>query len=248
VWLYDVVEPNEEFSVAHYTSLARPLISDIWQRGKLPIVVGGTGLYISSILRGIGTEGIAPKPELRGVLDKLSLGILQKLLAVLHSHAWERLNKSDRANPRRLIRKIEIAMSGKDRETGGKNPVVADTCIVGLTVPFQYLDEKINRRVDERVKQGIVREIETLLSRGVRFSDPAMTSLGYREWQPFFTGARDSEILKREIIESWKKHERQYARRQMTWFRRANDIRWFDIRDAHVSTKIERMASAWYTG
>jgi len=249
VWLYDVVTPKEEFSVAHYTALARPLLADIWERGKLPIVVGGTGLYIRALVKDIGTSGVEPDPGLRIVLDKLPVRMLQRLVSMLLPSEWSRLNESDRANPRRLIRKIEIAMAGKEYSMDGKNPLNADVCTIGLTAPLPYLDKKIDDRVRERVKQGIVKEIEGLLARGIAFSDPGMTSLGYREWQPWLTeGFVRTVGSEREIIGVWKRHERQYARRQLTWFKKQPGIDRFDITGVRYEAEIERRVSAWYTG
>jgi tRNA dimethylallyltransferase len=247
IWLYDVADPKEAFSVAHFTALARPLIEDIRRRGKMPIIVGGTGLYIKALVSGIGTVDVEPDLGLRKVLDKLSVGILQKLLAVLHPPAWDRLNDSDRANPRRLLRKIEVAVSDKDDRTGGSKPNAGDTCTIGLKAPIPYLDEKISNRVRERMEAGMLNEIDALLAHGVQFSDPGMTSLGYREWKLFFADGEKSSAVKRDSIDRWILHERQYSRRQMTWFRKQPRIQWFDVSNPKVGEKIEQLVSAWYT-
>jgi tRNA dimethylallyltransferase len=246
--LYDVADPKEDFSVAHYSALVRPILDDIRERGKLPIVVGGSGLYIKALVSGIGTADRKPDRGLRKVLGMLSVGMLQKLLSVLKPAAFSGMNASDRANPRRLIRKIELASSYDTfRSDRAKSPPT-DTYTIGLNADPTYLDGTINARVDKRVRQGIVREIEALLGRGVAFSDPAMTGLGYREWEPFFTHRGNAPDVQRDVIRAWKLHERQYARRQMTWFRRQPNIRWFDIRTSDIGKKLEQLVSAWYTG
>ncbi|MCJ7826192.1 tRNA (adenosine(37)-N6)-dimethylallyltransferase MiaA, partial [Patescibacteria group bacterium] len=198
LWLYDVVNPDEEFSVAHYQHIATSVIENIRKRGKLPIVVGGTGLYIKSLLFPIETSHIPPNKQLRKTLERYSLEDLQKRLQKEDSLTWDLMNLSDRQNPRRLIRKIEIALYKKDRKTsdnktslhqcfGGQavraKKIEEDILLIGLTASYPVLYQRIDERVEKRVRQGIVGEVKSLLGKGYSWDLPSMNTFGYKEWK-----------------------------------------------------------------
>src|SRR3989344_6082991 len=237
LWLYDVVNPDEEFSVAPYQRLAKAAIEDIRKRGKLPIIVGGTGLYIKSLIEPMETISIPPNKKLRKELNRLSLVNLQKRVYQQAPSVWDSMNVSDRQNPRRLIRKFEISQQEKNYITSNNT---YDYLMIGLRVPFPILYERIDRRVDERVKQGILEEIKGLLAKGYSWDLPAMNALGYKEWK----GSFDKQ---QEVIQRWKFHEHAYARRQMTWFRKMKNIEWFDITGAGHQKEVEDKVQRWYT-
>lgn len=236
VWLYDVVNPDEEFSVAHFQRLARSAIEDINKRGKLPIVVGGTGLYIKSLIEPMETINIPPNVSLRQALETLTLEQLQKKLQGFSMDAWNSMNQSDRRNPRRLIRKIEVFQHGYYGDNNYNNYKNYDFLILGLTAPLPILYERIDQRVEDRMKQGIVEEVQRLLDKGYTWDLPAMNTFGYIEW-------KDVHKNTDEIVQSWKYHEHAYARRQMTWFRKQKGIVWFD------TTQVEnviKQVDVWY--
>ncbi len=222
IFLYDVVNPDEEFSVNHYMRLANHVIGDIVKRKKLPIVVGGTGLYINALIYPPETMNIPPDKKLRKKLKQASVASLQEMvgLTILQS-----MNQSDRQNPRRLMRKIEIARAKKALP---KPVQMFDYLVIGLTAALPVLYKRIDQRVDERLRQGMEGEVETLVAKYGR-DIPAMSALGYRS------------------LERWKLDEHAYARRQLTWFRKVKDIRWFDITEAQWKRKVEALVRAWYT-
>ncbi|OGG11594.1 tRNA (adenosine(37)-N6)-dimethylallyltransferase MiaA [Candidatus Gottesmanbacteria bacterium RBG_13_45_10] len=247
LWMYDVVDPNEDFSVAQYQALARRVIDGIVNRGKLPIVVGGTGLYIQSLVQSIDTANIPPNARLRSRLSKLTNERLQEKLQKLAPDVWLQLNNSDQNNPRRLVRKIEIASQkhqSRQKETAGY-----DALVIGLTAPNELLYSKVDERVDKRVKEGILHEISSLLDKGYTWDMPSMSALGYKEWKPYFSSPTcDKEGLAQDIIQQWKFDEHAYARRQMTWFKKQSNVVWFDITKRGFVKDVARHIAAWYTG
>jgi len=263
LWMVDVVNPDEEFSVAHYQCLATSVIEDIWKRGKMPIIVGGTGLYIASVLSPIETSHIPPNQLLRKTLERYSLEELQTKLKKDDPLAWNAMNESDRQNSRRLMRKIEIELYRKDKKMstrlrrgfGGQavRHKELNTLIIGLTAPYPVLYESIDRRVDRRVKEGIVEEIKTLIHKGYGWDLPSMNTFGYKEWKEYFKMPNakcqmlNEKEFKNEIIQKWKWDEHGYARRQMTWFKKMKRIRWMDITQAEWLEKVEREVDSWYT-
>lgn len=210
IWLYDVVDPDEEFSVSQWVKLASQAVSDIHKRNKLPIIVGGTGLYIQALLRPFETMNIPPDNKLREKLQKLSVDELQKMVP------RENMNNSDWNNPRRLIRKIEIINGDKQYS---KKPNW-DVYTIGLTAPLSTLDVRIDKRLKARKAAGLDKEIATLRQK-YRAQVPAMSAIDL--------------------------NEHAYARRQLTWFKKQNDIHWFDITKERWVIEVEKLVSSWYT-
>jgi len=244
LWLLDIVEPNEEFSVAHFADLAWEKIKDIWQRKKLPILVGGTGFYIKAIIEDIPSKGIPPNWLLRGQLELKSVDSLFEELAELDSFRAGQVNSSDRQNKRRLIRAIEVArwrVSNRLQET--KKLPQFDFLLIGLSTPLKNLYQKIDKRVDEHLQMGAENEVKKLLEKGFSWGLPSMSAMGYQEWRPFL----DGKVKIEEILARWKFNEHAYARRQMTWFRKDRRIKWFDIQKKRWQDRVEKEVFIWYT-
>jgi tRNA dimethylallyltransferase len=241
IWMYDVVNPDESFSVSQYQKKARVSIEDIQKRNKLPIIIGGTGLYIQSLVETIPTSHIKPNEELRKKLGHYSLEKLQMILQHEFFAVWEKLNFSDRQNPHRLIRKIELGRSGVTT-IAKPSPMTSAICWIGLTAPFSYLYNRIDKRVEKRVGQGVVDEVRALIKKGCGWELSSMSALGYREWKDFIEGNASIET----VIQKWKYDEHGYARRQMTWFKRNKTIRWFDVFQKGQIEAIESHVDTWY--
>jgi tRNA dimethylallyltransferase len=244
VWGYDLADPRRGFSVAQYIKIARKVVADIWARGRLPILVGGTGLYIKGVVDGIATVAIKPNVKLRKFLSEKSPEELFEILAQNDAVKAASLNVSDRRNPRRLIRAIEIAL-GKTKPKEAKVELGADALFIGLSAPKGILEKRIELRVDRRVRSGIGDEMKTLLSGGVKWGGQAMASLGYRQWQDYFK--KPNKASYQEAIERWKKEEWAYAKRQMTWFKKDKRIKWFDISKNDYKKNIEKLVKIWYS-
>lgn len=226
IWLYDVVSTDEASTVSHFVKLAHHAIFDIHKRGKLPIVVGGTGFYIRALTQPFETIAIPPNWPQRKHLETLSLDALQKLV---DPKRLARMNESDSKNPRRLMRAIEVAVSAQHIV----QPIPSyDALWVGLTVSLAVLKERISERVSGRFEKAVTEVRDGLPP--ILGADPLLS---------FVHG----ESTKEEAIEGWVQAEYQYAKRQMTWFRKEKDIHWFDVENPIYQHEVESFATEWYT-
>ena len=245
LWMYDVVRPDESFSVAHYQHLADQVIDSVLRRGNVPVVVGGTGLYIRSIIKPFETAGIKPDMKLRETLTKVILTDLQEMVKSENSAVWDTMNVSDRSNPRRLIRKLEIIRSEKSPQQSGSRKM--DFIVIGLTAPNPVLYGRIDARVEKRMDEGLLDEIENLQRQGFDWRLPSFDALGYRQWRKWFEEKiPKSGDNKNKIIMEWKHDEHSYSRRQMTWFKRDTFIRWFDVSQRDAVKNAKETVMTWY--
>lgn len=242
VWMLDVVRPTQQFSVALYRELAVRVIREVWERKKLPVLVGGTGLYIKAVVDGIETAVIPPSKKLRKKYEGKSADELFSVLSKIDSKKAQSLNDSDRKNPRRLIRAIEIASHFPPQNPHSHIPLPTSSLMIGLTASPDILKGKIETRIAGWVKEGAEGEVRKLIASGVSWDTQAMNAIGYREWRPFFERKAGGE----EVVTQWKKDEWQYVRRQLTWFKRDKRIVWFDITKNGWGEKVERLVKEWY--
>jgi tRNA dimethylallyltransferase len=251
VWGYDLVDPYESFSAGQYAKIARRIIENVWERERLPILVGGTGFYIKVAINGIASADITPDSKLRKSLEKKSTEELFEILAGLDPLKAASMNISDKKNSRRLIRAIEIALrlastrGGQAGQGGAKKKVeklnVNKILIIGLTAPREYLSNKIEARVEKRLAEGFEQEARRLIERGVSWKTQAMQSLGYKQFKKYHEG----EATKAEFVNEWIKEEKKYARRQMTWFRKDKRIVWFNISNPSWKASVEKLLRNW---
>ncbi len=218
--LIDIIKPNENFSVAEYKELAVEIIHDIHNRAKIPILVGGTGLYISAIVNNIEIPKVKPNLKLRKKLEKTPLSRLLKKLEKLDPKTFDAIDKK---NKRRIIRALEVTIStGKpfsaQREKGAP---LFDCLQIGLDIPREKLYKKIDARVEKMVKAGLVKETKKLSK---KYSEklPSMSGIGYKEIGMYLR----SEITLEKAAELIKFATHNYARRQMTWFRKDERTKW----------------------
>ena len=244
IWGYDLVEPSKNFSVGKYLKYTDAIIGDIRKRGKLPILVGGTGLYIKAVVDRIPTAEIPKNKNLRKSLEGKLANELFEILAALDPIRVASMNTSDKKNPRRLIRAIEVAEYNihlpKRRNHPKKHLAVL---FVGLTAPKKYLFDLVDKRVDARVKFGQEKEVKSLLLSGVSWDSQAVSALGYGQWRKFF----EKKAPKRQIIDLWRKDERNYVKRQITWFKRDKRVAWFDISNQGWHKSVEKLVKKWYS-
>ena len=239
-YLIDVVGARQKFDVAKFQKLANKKIEEIIKRDKLPIICGGTGFYIQSIVDGMVLPKVKPNLKLRKELEKLSVEELFKKLQALDS---VRAKKIDANNPRRLIRAIEIATAlGKvpklinRTRTGTENSpwgifkgsswyqFSLQFIQIGLKVPDEILREKINQRLARWFKQGLINEVKKLRQQKISFKRIKEFGLEYFYVAEFLEG----KISKPEMIEKSQTAIYQYAKRQMTWFKRDKRINWIE--------------------
>ncbi len=244
LWLYDIVKPNYFFNVSDWVRCAQWVIKDIHQRGKLPILVGGTGFYLKAMTEDISTRDISPNWPLRGKLELKSRKALFNELAELDSSRAGQMNVSDKQNKRRLIRAIEIARWRVEHYSEKVLPILQfESLIIGLKTPLKFLYQKIDRRVKKQFENGAEEEVKKLVKQGFSWNLPSMSALGYCEWRLKFEGQASST----EVLIRCQFDEHAYARRQMTWFKKNRKIKWFDISRKGWENKVEKQVSVWYT-
>jgi len=223
--LIDVAELTQQFDVSQFVLLAAQALAVIRARGRVPILCGGTGLYFKALLEGLG-NGPASDPQLRAQLKATPLPELLLELAKADPAAYDQL---DRKNPRRVIRALEvIRLTGRPysqqqaawRSGGAKSS--PHPRLVGLMRPTEELRARIDVRVERMFRDGLVAETRALLEKGLATNETAMQALGYRQVVEHLNGARPLD----ETIELVKLRTRQFAKRQMTWFRRQMEVDW----------------------
>ena len=243
--LVDVCDPKEQFSVSDFVKLAGGKINELWQKAKLPIMVGGTGFYINTLIYGMDNLNIPADQKLRekfeGKYKKFGVESLYQKLLTLDPQKAKSLNESDRQNPRRLIRAIEIASSKKPYSNNIKYYNRADILKVGLIVPKDCLYRLIDERVDKRLEQGMIEEVRDLVKKGISFSRLDQFGLEYR-WIGKFL---ESKISEEEMVEKLKRDSHDFARRQMVWFKRDPRIHWFDLKTPNFLQEVEKLVKKW---
>lgn len=242
IWGYDLAEPKDKFSISHYKDFAINKLEEIWGRGSLPVMVGGSGFYIKSVVDGVPTIDVGINKQLRNNLSGKSAFELFNMLAQLSPEKAKMMNISDRNNPRRLIRAIEI-YSQPNQNEHETFPLEADILFIGITAPIEEIKKRIIKRVDKRIKQGMEGEVESLLRMGVDWSDQSMATPGYRQWKNYMEGKIDMKTLK----DNWTLEELQYAKRQMTWFKKDKRILWFDSTDKYLAENVAKLVKVWYS-
>jgi tRNA dimethylallyltransferase len=229
--LIDIKEPTESFSVAEFQQMVRPLISEITKRGKLPIIVGGTGLYIQSVIYDYRFSDAPSDDSYRRKLETFALEhgavALHEKLKEIDPHSAERIHPN---NVRRVIRALEIFYcTGKTMTEWQKQQtpdLLYDVALIGLTMEREQLYRRINERVDQMMAEGLLDEVRILYESGVRDCQ-SIQAIGYKEIYEYL----DGRISLAEAVEQLKQNSRRYAKRQLTWFRNKMPVQWFDMTD-----------------
>jgi tRNA dimethylallyltransferase len=229
IHLIDLITPDKIFSVAEYQKLALQKIALLQSKNILPVVVGGTGFYINSILtNNYSTFAIQPNKHLRYFLDLCSVKLLQTILNIIDSRVYKTLNNSDKSNPRRLIRKIELRVSDLFNSKLNEKAKLAvgyfDILHLSLTAPSKFLYQKINQRVDQRLKQGHLNELKNLLNK-YNWDSPGLKTSCYQVYKDYF---QDNGSLDQARV-LWQFAEHANARQQKTWFSRYTNAFFVDV-------------------
>ncbi|MEI7512997.1 MAG: tRNA (adenosine(37)-N6)-dimethylallyltransferase MiaA [bacterium] len=231
--LLDVCSPKKVFTVAEYKKLAEKAIKDILKRKKIPIICGGTGFYIDAVVLGTEFPSVSPNKDLRFKIQDLGIEQLLKMLKKLDP---ERAENVDTKNKVRLVRAIEVATAlGKVPPT--KNAIVYDSICIGIKWPKEVLRERIYSRIISRIKKGMIKEIENLHESGVSWKRMYSLGLEYRYISLFLQG----KLTKEEMIETLHTKTCQYAKRQMTWFKRNKNIVWLEPWKLGEAEKVIRL-------
>ncbi len=220
--MVDFVDPRAGFDAARYVQGARAAITDIGARGRVPIVEGGTMLYVDALCDGFSLTGVPPNPELRAELESLDASDLRERLLALDGDPGV-----DLQNPVRMIRAIEVlhAAGAPLRRLRTRTPPPWEPLRIGLTAPLEVIDSRLDERSRQQVERGLIAETQAALDDGVPESAAVLTGIGYAEALAFIRGELTIEGLPHEMARS----NRRYARRQLRWWRRDLRVRWFEI-------------------
>lgn len=239
IYLYDVINPKKQYTVYDFVKDATDVINKISSENKLPIIVGGTGLYIRAFIDGLPNLGIPTDLALRKKLEKLSLAALQQRLQEISIKRWELMNISDRQNPRRLIRAIEIASGPKASSFKFKKFNILK---IGLTTSRDVLYKRIDERVVKRINCGMIDEAKKLHEAGLSFKRMRQLGLEYGVLADFL----EKRITKDELIKILQGKIHSFARHQLTWFKKEKVTDWFDITEKNYMNKVENLVAEWY--
>ncbi|MCW1242653.1 MULTISPECIES: tRNA (adenosine(37)-N6)-dimethylallyltransferase MiaA [Bacillus] len=239
-YMVDIKNPEESFSVAEFQERVRKHIREIAERGKLPIIVGGTGLYIQSVLFDYQFTDDAGDAIYREQMEKLALerGVeyVHKKLQEVDPESAERIHAN---NVRRVIRALEIFHTTGEKMSEQlekqENELLYDVSLIGLTMDREMLYDRINLRVDLMMEQGLLEEVKGLYNREIRDCQ-SIQAIGYKEIYDYF----EDRVSLEEAVSQLKTNSRRYAKRQLTWFRNKMDVTWFDVTGGEKTSEILR--------
>ena len=245
--LIDILDAGAGFNVTDFINLAKPVITLLNQQGRIPILAGGTGLYIKSLVEGYQFNETSGDPEYRESLQRLAeekgREYVFDMLRKVNPDAAERLHIN---NFRRIIRALEVYHLGGEQISEEKASELAyDVFAIGLGWERSVLYERINRRVEIMMEQGLYNEVEGLLKNGISDSCQSMKGIGYKELLPAVRG----EISLDEAADHIKQNTRHFAKRQLTWYRKMPYIRWYDAQaeaDEKLADKIYHDIAGYY--
>jgi tRNA dimethylallyltransferase len=235
--LIDIKKPEESFSTAEFQELVRKKIDEISSRGKMPMIVGGTGLYIQSVIFDYHFTDAPSDPAFRRSLEQAAEENGQEFLhGKLKDADPESASRIHPNNVRRVIRALEIIhCTGKtagELQENQSSELLYDTALIGLTMDREMLYNRINYRVDLMMKQGLLDEVQYFYEKGLRECQ-SIQAIGYKELYDYFDGKVSLELA----IENLKQNSRRYAKRQLTWFRNKMNVEWFDMSESKDAEK-----------
>lgn len=235
-YLLDVADPREQFSADDFVHLGRETLRYIVRKGKIPIIVGGTGFYIDALLGKISLPRVAPNAQLRKKLQKLPA---EKLFVMLKNLDPKRAKTIDKNNPVRLIRAIEIARAlGKVPKQ--RNTMIYHSLLIGFTLPESELKSRIHKRLLMRMKQGMTAEAKRLRKNGLSFRRMRELGLEYRHLADYLQG----KCTKEDMLATLERSIWQYAKRQKTWFRKDKAIKWFSpMEKKSIEREVKKFSS-----
>lgn len=230
--LLDIASPQSQYSAARFVRDAQKAVATILKRNRVPVVVGGTGLYIDALARGIMLPEVPPNKKLRTRLENITT---EKLFTLLKKKDPRRAKTIDRHNRRRLIRALEITNAlGKVPHMASKNNF--RTLFIGLSLPQEKLNTKIHTRLLSRMRQGMIAEVQKLHTNGVSWKKLEEFGLEYRNIAHYL----QKKVTKEEMLPRLQKDIEHYAKRQMTWFKRHPDIHWLSPNEFVKAKKLSQ--------
>ena len=239
--LVDILPPDASFNVVDFVTAAQKLITEINARGHLPIIAGGTGLYIKALLEGYSFTAVDENTELRAQLEKEAEEVgpeaLYQKLVELDPEAAKIIHPN---NVRRVIRALEAASLGGhvSQEKTSEDISLYDAKVFGLTMERDFLYERINKRVDAMLALGLEEEVKNLLAKGISPDSQSMQAIGYRQMVWYLKEGMEKELA----IEKLKQATRNFAKRQLTWYKKMPYVNWFTVgRDLNYEEILQNM-------
>ena len=219
--LIDFLDPGKQFKAPNFRDKAFKYIKLSYKNKRYPIVVGGTGLYISTLIENFRVPMVLANNKLRNSLMEKSVDQLHELLLSIDKVSADKIDKN---NKRRVIRALEVSiLSGEPfSKQKIKGEQLFDCLKIGIDIDKQELYEKIDNRVDKMIEGGLEAEVKCLLDKKYNWNLPSMSGIGYKQFKEYFEGI----ITIEQVVEKLKKETKQYAKRQLTWFRKDRDINW----------------------
>ena len=227
-WLLDILPPDAEFNVTDFQTEASKIITGLNEKGLIPVLAGGTGLYAKALLEGYDFNSFSGDDEYRGSLERLAeehgKEYVHAMLEKVDPETAARLHVNDF---RRVVRALEVWHLGREKISQKKEEgrLLYDAFVIGLRWERAVLYERINRRVDLMMEQGLVNEVRHLMAAGVSRTAQAMKGIGYKETAAYL----DGECSLDEAVYEIKKATRHFAKRQLTWYRKMPYIHWFEV-------------------
>jgi len=237
--LLDIADPKKQFTASDFVNLTNSAIAEVVNRSKVPIICGGTGFYIDALLGEKQVPEVLPNPKLRKTLENKSVEELFKILEKLDK---DRAKNIDAKNPRRLIRAIEICealgsvpkFESQDSKSNNELQKKFKIIKIGIKIEDQELKERINKRIQKWLRQGLIQEVENLHKKGLSWKRMAAIGLEYKLVAEFLQNKITKEkMIERMQIETW-----HYAKRQKTWFKKSKNIKWVEIKNSLTSSFI----------
>ena len=245
--LFDIRDPNYILTVAEYQQMAGRTIDEVFAKGRVPLLVGGTPLYVRSIVHNLRIPKVSPDPQLRaqleGDLENQGVEFLYKRLVDLDPETAE---VTDPRNGRRIVRALEVFLkTGKSkRHLEGERDPNWPLLILGLTCSRQRLHQLVDARMDSMMSAGLLVETKDLLEKGYSPALPALQALGYRSLIQHLKG----KFSLCQAVQQAKHHTHRYIRHQYTWFRRLPEVAWFDVTEISIGALAAQIAMAWPAG
>ena len=238
--LMDIVDPSETYSVAEYQKDALKAIEEIKSKGKVPIIVGGTGLYINSLIYQYNPSEKSDelRRELTKEYEEFGSEYIYNKLKEVDEESAKVIHPN---NVKRVMRALEVKLLTGESIVNKNDKNSSVPCLTYVcSSEREDLYEKINKRVDEMFRQGLVEEVDGLTKKGITFDHQCMQAIGYKEFKEYFERNEDLEIVKDKI----KQHTRNYAKRQITWFKHYEDAIW--LKNEEIEQKADRIVLEYY--
>lgn len=244
--LVDVIDPREEFSVAQYQKLAKAAIRDVFSRGRTPVISGGTGLYLNSLLYEMDFSAVpmdfSYRDQLMEQAKREGSASLHRMLEEQDPDAAAKIHPN---NTKKIVRALERLNEGEGRirqfSDIKKETDDYDVILIGLTRDRGELYERINKRVEQLMKAGLEEEVRNLLDMGLTREHISMKGIGYKEMLDYLQG----ECTREEVIDKIQKNTRHYAKKQLTWFRRYDKMNWYNLSEFADDESAAEEITAW---